>query len=91
MMIDTAAPKESVVTHGTTMRPSSPEGDAYYGLISGTNGTRAAQRRLESESATGTPGPFRWVRHGGGHAIGTLLVPTGEDSFVNPWDGPVSL
>lgn len=87
MLIDQTAPKESATLHGFTLRPATPEGDDYYGLAVGTNGTRAAQRRAEEESATGLPGPFTWVRHDGGHAIGTLLVPSGEAKFMNPWDG----
>lgn len=72
-----------VVIENETIRPATPEGDAFYGLEMGTNGTGAITRRL----LVGPPGA-RWLRHNGRHAIGPTLIPTTRSNFAsNPWDG----
>lgn len=64
-----------------TIRPATPEGDRFFGLESGTNGTGAEMRRM------GVPAGLQWVRHDGKPATGLLLQPTGRSEGVNPWDG----
>lgn len=65
-----------------TIRPIDAEGDEFYGLAWGTNGTAATMRRTCAE------GPHRltWVRHDGQRARSLNLKPTNEEKpFVNPW------
>lgn len=57
-----------------TIRPADAEGDAYYGLGPGTNGTAAMTRR----AGVAQPG-FTWVRANGSHATGIQYVATGEE------------
>lgn len=64
-----------------TVRPVTPEGDRFYGLESGTNGTGAEMRRLN------VPAGLEWRRHDGKPATGLYLRPTGNSEGVNPWDG----
>lgn len=72
-----------VVRIDSIVRPAEPEGDAFYGLETGTNGTGAAMRR----KVAAPPGCV-WQRHDGKPAMGLLLTPTNRSAFVpNPWDG----
>jgi hypothetical protein len=66
-----------------TIRPVSPEGDAWFGLESGTNGTAATMRRMNA------PAGLEWRRHDGKPATGLLLNPRGSE-WINPWDGRAS-
>lgn len=72
-----------VVIENNAIRPTTREGDQFFGLEVGANGTAAiARRRLVA------PDGARWVRHNGKPAIGPLLVPTARSFLVaNPWDG----
>jgi len=67
-----------------TLWPLTPEGDAFFGLELGTNGTAATCRRLLL-----APEHYKWTRHDGRPATGLTLIPSGHDNSVNPWDGPV--
>lgn len=81
-LVDTVA-----INHTTrTVQPTHPEGDDYYGLAPGTNGTAAQTRRALAVSSTSIT--YRWVRYSGAPAVGVTLVPSGEDVWQNPWDGP---
>jgi hypothetical protein len=73
----------TVTPHGT-VRPAVPEGDAFFGLEAGTNGTAAAGRR----AAIGLNGRI-WERHDGRPATGLQLVPSNrsESYDANPWSG----
>lgn len=65
-----------------TVRPLTEDGDDFYGLALGTNGTAAAMRRL----CANAPPSYRWLRRDGRPATGLRLRPaTGETKFVNPW------
>lgn len=70
-----------VVIVGNTIRPTTREGDAFFGLELGTNGTGPAGRRALHP-------PLRWERHDGRPATGLTLTPSGSDAWLNPWDGP---
>jgi uncharacterized protein YcbX len=61
-----------------TVRPADLEGDRFFGLEPGTNGTAAEARRHVA------PAGFTWRRHDGSHALGVLLVP-GPNRWSNPW------
>lgn len=71
-----------------TLRPQTAEGDRFYGLEPGTNGTAATTRRalVEHEIAGFA---LAWLRHDGRQPIGITLVPTdaGDDAFQSPWVG----
>ncbi len=65
------------------VRPALPEGDTYFGLQPGTNGTAAMSRR---EAAA--PAGFRWVRSNGLPATGLQRIPTNRSEFIaGPWSG----
>lgn len=68
--------------HARTVRPLDREGDRHYGLVVGSNGTAAINRR----ALVDVPDSYEWRTHSGAHAIGPLLVP-GGGAWVNPWDG----
>lgn len=72
---------EEVVIVGNTIRPTSREGDVFYGLEVGTNGTGPAGRRALLPA-------LQWTRHDGRPATGLYLTPSGFDSWLNPWGGP---
>lgn len=72
----------TIVSNGT-IRPSTPEGDDYYGLALGTNGTAAESRRECAVNGR----PLQWVRHNGRIAVGPTLRGAGHDlSWKNPWE-----
>lgn len=59
-----------------TIRPLSAEGDEFFGLSPGSNGTAATTRRACVEG----PG-FSWVRFNGRPAVGTCyVVPEASDA-----------
>lgn len=64
---------------GNVISPRTPEGDDYFGLSMGTNGTAAISRRATAElvitANTGVRG-FEWVRANGGAPVGITLVPS---------------
>ena len=65
-----------------TIRPVNYEGDEFYGLAWGTNGTAATMRRTCAEG----PHTLTWLRHDGSRAVGLRLEPASEEKpFVNPW------
>lgn len=68
------------VTH--TIRPADRDGDRYFGLEPGSNGTAATCRR-----ALVQPLGFRWLRSSGRAATGPLYVPgqTSEAPFFQTW------
>lgn len=81
--METSAPVPLVIVdeQKKTIRPSSPDGDTYFGLGPGTNGTAAETRRALHE----VPG-YSWTRFAGSHPKGLLYVPPkGEPEFFNPW------
>lgn len=88
MFVDVSAPIEAAVIDSVsrTIRPATPDGDTYFGLAVGTNGTAAMTRRALAEPANS--GPYTWVRYSGRPAVGATLIPTGRDTWSNPWDGP---
>ncbi len=53
-----------------TLRPVSSEGDAFFGLQSGTNGTAATCRR-----ALVQVDGYQWIQSTGRNAIGMTFVP----------------
>lgn len=80
-----------------TIRPTSPEGDEFFGLAGGTNGTAAITRREVAERAAiknafGFYDPkcprLTWLRFNGKPATGLQLVP-GDASEIDadPWGG----
>jgi hypothetical protein len=69
------------------LRPETPEGDEFFGLAAGTNGTAAAMRRRVIESSITTTAMLVWERHNGRAAVGVTLVPSGKDPNANPWSG----
>lgn len=75
------APAHEVEIRGDVVRPRSPDGDQFYGLEPGTNGSGAAMRRRVVAEG------LHWVRHNGSAATGLLLVPSSRATWVNPW-GP---
>lgn len=66
-------------------QPVDPEGDRFFGLESGTNGSGATMRRKLVADG------FKWERHDGRPATGLQLSPTGRTDWRNPWDGPAPL
>jgi hypothetical protein len=72
-----------------TIQPERPEGDAFFGLELGTNGTAAAARRLAVERAHHVAGGFVWLRANGKPATGLQFVPSDRsDNYeANPWSG----
>lgn len=69
------------LTH--TIRPLTPEGDDYFGLSAGTNGT-AAQSRRETVAPPGIA--VTWLRHNGQRPAFLNYQPaSGDDRFANPW------
>lgn len=76
-----------------TLRPVDAEGDDYFGLSIGTNGTAAVARRAIAEiAACGVSRAdrqfvFVWVRSNGRPATGMTLVPNAHSdlSYVSPW------
>lgn len=75
-----------------TIRPESPDGDDFYGLAMGTNGTAATVRRELAVEALKPCTPsahverLTWVRSDGRGPIGLWLVPNGRShEFENPW------
>jgi hypothetical protein len=74
--------REAVTYVNEVVKPATPEGDEYYGLKSGTNGTAAATRR-----AMVSTGTHRWVCFNGGPPVGLQLIPTNEQVKTNQWDG----
>lgn len=76
-------PIYSTEREGSTIRPVTPEGDAYFGLEAGTNGTAAECRRALVQR----PGE-RWVRFDGRPATGLRLAPPSRVvEGVSPWSG----
>jgi len=74
---------DTVVIGGGVIRPAHPNGDDFYGLAPGTNGTAAAMRRTLV-----TPEGFAWFRYDGSRPVGLLVVPLARPSpFSNPWSG----
>jgi hypothetical protein len=70
-----------------TIRPESAEGDEYYGLTRGTNGTAAIARRACVEAVVGA-GLLTWVRACGSPATGIAYVPSDRsDDAPNPRAG----
>lgn len=66
-----------------TIRPARSEGDDYFGLGPGTNGTAAITRR-----ALVQPEGFTWVRFNRTPATGLQLIPgDSSESLANPWSG----
>lgn len=80
------------VDHATkTIRPSTKDGDDYYGLSVGSNGTATITRRAcVTPSGTGPKGvaAYRWVRFDGRPAVGLTLIPSADSELTpNPWGG----
>lgn len=72
-----------------TIRPETRDGDAYYGLARGTNGSAAITRRALAESTAGVM-PINGWRTSAGRDTGSVwLVPTGDSERINadPWSG----
>lgn len=71
------------------LKPETPEGDAFFGLVVGTNGTAAMSRRECVEAQITTATPIEWARHDGRPAVGVTLVPSsrGDRFDPNPWSG----
>lgn len=70
-----------------TIRPVTREGDEYFGLRVGTNGTGATMRRVLV-----TPAGYDWRCADGRHAVGITLRPDAAEvahlgEATNPWDG----
>jgi hypothetical protein len=61
----------TVITARRVIRPTTEDGDAFYGLAPMTNGTAAESRR-----ACVAPPGFRWERSTGAPATGVLYVPS---------------
>jgi hypothetical protein len=61
-----------------------PEGDVFYGLIPGTNGTAAITRRL-----CAAPDGYEWIASDCRKARGVFVVPSNRsDGYqTNPWSG----
>lgn len=68
-----------------TVRPADAQGDEFFGLKPGHNGTAATCRR-----ELAAPEGYAWVRHNGRPAIGLTTIPSGIDDAVNPWSGRIS-
>lgn len=78
-----------VVNHvDKTITPADREGDDYFGLGPGTNGTAAICRRALVE-----PEGYRWVRSSGRPATGPNYIPgnTSQESLPGPWDGTLTI
>lgn len=57
-----------------------PEGDRFYGLLPGTNGTGPTMRRAC------VPADYQWLTSEGKPALGPTLVPTADSDLVqNQW------
>lgn len=77
---------------GLTIRPVAPEGDDYFGLATGSNGTAAELRRriaeLQTPSPAGNSYGLTWVRASGAPAHGIQYVPGDSDRPASdPWSG----
>ena len=73
------------IDHATrTVRPEDREGDVFFGLRWGTNGTATETRR-----ALVAPPGYLWRCSDGQAAVGTTLVPTNRsDEYIfDPWGG----
>lgn len=77
--LDTVVDPSVVVMRADTLRPATREGDVYYGLEPGTNGTATLSRRQCAELVHGEVGRFVWVRHNGLLPTGLLTYGTGAD------------
>jgi hypothetical protein len=79
--------------HRLTVRPSRPEGDDFFGLTIGSNGTAATARREAVEleicaTQNYVHGAPVWLRFNGKPAAGLQLVPgTSTDLETDPWGG----
>lgn len=73
-------PLPEVIFEGNTVRPTDADGDVFFGLVSGTNGTGPALRRTLVAQVGLT-----WLCSDGRRAVGTLLIPTGNVYTENPW------
>ncbi len=74
-----------------TVRPLDAQGDDYFGLGIGTNGTAATNRRQLAVISASVPADYRWVRANGSAATGLNCVPTARsESAPNPWTGEVT-
>ena len=72
-----------------TIQPETPDGDDFFGLAAGTNGTAATTRR---ELVIGQLFPrenanrLRWLRSNGRDPAGLRFVPGNRShEFENPW------
>lgn len=71
------------------LQPATPEGDDFYGLNMGTNGTAAAARRAVAQAKINASCEVvEWARSNGAPAFGLQLVP-GDSEAVNAdaWSG----
>jgi hypothetical protein len=85
-----AKPGVIIDSFAKTVRPAVPEGDDYFGLSIGTNGTAAACRRAVVEAVQQiVNGRLTWLRSNGQSATGLTLVPSARsDAYeANPWSG----
>jgi hypothetical protein len=84
-----ATPAPVVVDNESrTIRPANPDGDEFFGLANGTNGTGAIARRdaaERTETATG----YTWLRSNGQSATGLQLVPSNKSdaTWAPLWPG----
>ena len=72
------------IDHETqTIKPLDAEGDSYFGLVVGSNGSATICRR-----ELYTPAGYTWVRFNGRPAVGITLIPSADsDSTPSPWEG----
>lgn len=73
-----------LVPESSLILPESEEGDRFFGLEPGTNGTAAESRR-----ALVAPSGFHWLRSNGLDPKGLALRPPTRDSdttWSNPWN-----
>lgn len=76
-------PIDAVIREHGTIRPATPEGNEFFGLNRGTNGTGTKGRRECVQRAGDV-----WVRHDGSPAISLRLTPPLEAvEGVSPWSG----
>lgn len=70
------------IVRGSTIRPMTPDGDDYFGLTTGTNGTAAIARRalVKTDGLT-------WVKSNGKPAVGIYLAGSGFAPTATYW-GP---
>lgn len=76
-----------------TVRPAHLEGDDFYGLSLGSNGTAKTCRRALVEvtlQVNGLSVTAEWRQSNGKPATGLTLVPTNHETWVSPWAGPES-